>query len=747
VTPNSDNGGVHTNSGIPNRAAYKVAAAIGPAKMEQIWYRTLTLYLTSGSQFTDARDASVQAAIDLYGNGSPEVTAVVNGFSSVGIGGSQLSDTTARIEIDHTYRGDLIVTLGVGDPNSPAWSTVVSNRSGGSADNIYQTVDIAAAVPYLPPGGQNRWFLKVRDEAGYDTGSIKKFTITDHDTTYAASDLPMPVNDYQTSISYIPSTDDTPPTVVSRKPQPGASLVNARGNIEAVFSESILAATVTGSSFSLKESATQQPVAAAVSYNSGARKAVLNPSADLKYSTVYEAQLTTAITDPAGNPLPQTLTWSFTTSPEPKLYYFTWYDMNSSPSMSDWIVMGNPGGRQTNANFDVYVNASRAGSNPITVSPGSTKAATYPGTMGGPVSVAVMEGQSEIVSKRTLYGDSLEEINGLAAERLDSHYYFTWYDTASPGARDWILISNPGASSLQADVYISGRKMNGAPYNIGPGQTLTPEYAQVIGGPVEVVAYQPGNPQAPRDAIVSQRVLWDGDFNEVMGIPAAELSADYLFTWYDMQSAGSRSWILVSNPHANKNLAVEIWIGGARMQDPATGRDYFVIPAGQNVTPTFPGTMNGPVRVRGFDAQSYNPANPGTPNLSFYTTQRSIFTDTFEEVLGYSVDQLSPSYFYSWYDQQSPGSQNWVLVSNPGAEQVKAEVWINGARRSVLTINPGSTITPAFNGLMGGPVEIRGYLASTYNYSYPGAPNADIFSSQRVMWKGHFNELTGAVLD
>src|SRR5665811_2187793 len=91
-----------TNSGIPNKAAYNIATTIGKDKMERIWYRTLTVYLNSGSQFSDARDASVQAATDLYGSGSPEVIAVQNGFAAVGIGAGQTSNQTARIEIDHT---------------------------------------------------------------------------------------------------------------------------------------------------------------------------------------------------------------------------------------------------------------------------------------------------------------------------------------------------------------------------------------------------------------------------------------------------------------------------------------------------------------------------------------------------------------------------------------------------------------------------------------------------------------------
>lgn len=61
-----DNGGVHTNSGIPNKAAYLTIKRIGKDKAEQIYYRTLTQYLSSNSDFEDAKKSLHQAALDLY---------------------------------------------------------------------------------------------------------------------------------------------------------------------------------------------------------------------------------------------------------------------------------------------------------------------------------------------------------------------------------------------------------------------------------------------------------------------------------------------------------------------------------------------------------------------------------------------------------------------------------------------------------------------------------------------------------
>ena len=87
-----DNGGVHINSGILNHAFYlfSVDETMGEVndnvlKTEQIYYRALTTYLTSRSDFRDLRAAIILSAKDLHGPNSAEVTAAANAFASVGI--------------------------------------------------------------------------------------------------------------------------------------------------------------------------------------------------------------------------------------------------------------------------------------------------------------------------------------------------------------------------------------------------------------------------------------------------------------------------------------------------------------------------------------------------------------------------------------------------------------------------------------------------------------------------------------
>jgi len=84
----SDNGGVHINSGIPNRAFYITATELGGFAWERagrIWYVTLKDRLTASSNFQACANLTHQTAGDLFGAGSIEQQAVKKGWLEVGL--------------------------------------------------------------------------------------------------------------------------------------------------------------------------------------------------------------------------------------------------------------------------------------------------------------------------------------------------------------------------------------------------------------------------------------------------------------------------------------------------------------------------------------------------------------------------------------------------------------------------------------------------------------------------------------
>ncbi|CAM4239737.1 M4 family metallopeptidase [Zobellia roscoffensis] len=108
-----DNGGVHRNSGIVNRAYYLIATDLGKEKAEQIYYRALETYLTVSSQFIDLRIAIIQSATDLHGENSQEVEAAKTAFDTVGITEGEATETDNDIP---TVEGDeFILSLDIRD--------------------------------------------------------------------------------------------------------------------------------------------------------------------------------------------------------------------------------------------------------------------------------------------------------------------------------------------------------------------------------------------------------------------------------------------------------------------------------------------------------------------------------------------------------------------------------------------------------------------------------------------------------
>nr|WP_253804154.1 M4 family metallopeptidase [Kitasatospora paracochleata] len=100
---------VHYSSGVANHFAYLLAegsgakviggvsynsptcngstvTGIGRDKLGKIWYRALTVYMTSTTDYAGARTATLKAATDLYGAGSAEYAAVAATWSAVAVG-------------------------------------------------------------------------------------------------------------------------------------------------------------------------------------------------------------------------------------------------------------------------------------------------------------------------------------------------------------------------------------------------------------------------------------------------------------------------------------------------------------------------------------------------------------------------------------------------------------------------------------------------------------------------------------
>jgi Zn-dependent metalloprotease len=88
VRTSEDNGGVHLNSGIPNRAFYEAAIRLGGFAWEKagrIWYSALVNRVRQNSTFRELMSITVQTAGEFFGSGSDEQKAVREAWSEVGL--------------------------------------------------------------------------------------------------------------------------------------------------------------------------------------------------------------------------------------------------------------------------------------------------------------------------------------------------------------------------------------------------------------------------------------------------------------------------------------------------------------------------------------------------------------------------------------------------------------------------------------------------------------------------------------
>ncbi len=185
-------------------------------------------------------------------------------------------------------------------------------------------------------------------------------------------------------------------------------------------------------------------------------------------------------------------------------YLWTWYD-NQSHGFTDWVLIANPSASPVTYQIRIGGRAIAGGSGTIPAYGRVTP--TFPGQMNGPVEVSASA--DVIASQRVTTGPSFEEVPGYAQDALTSDYNWTWYDQAEgPGVSNWVLVANPTQSPVTYHILIAGKEV--ASGTLNPGARATPTFPGKMGGPVEVTS-------TGGSVMASQRVLWNGYFNEVLG--------------------------------------------------------------------------------------------------------------------------------------------------------------------------------------------------------------------------------------
>ncbi len=157
-----------------------------PAQIEALLKSSARAFPATPSQPIGAGIVNAKAAVDAAGGTTPPPAgqtysngtdyaindnATVNSPIAVsGRTGNAPNNASVSVNIVHTYRGDLKVDLVA--PDGSVY--VLSNRAGGSADNLVATYTLNLSSEAL----NGTWNLRVNDNANADTGYINSWSVT-----------------------------------------------------------------------------------------------------------------------------------------------------------------------------------------------------------------------------------------------------------------------------------------------------------------------------------------------------------------------------------------------------------------------------------------------------------------------------------------------------------------------------------------------------------------------------------------
>ncbi len=209
--------------------------------------------------------------------------------------------------------------------NDTGWVALIDGASVAAGDQMSFTftgntgyADVGHTQYVLPSGqvfGFNKSITKMKPGGYYHWAvlGLKTYTLANFEqgtATDVAGDLSAssPTNNFWV-------LNNAPPSVISVEPANTASGISTQPTITVVFSEAMLASSITNTTIHVVSQG-GQTVSGTVHYDDASYTATF-VAASLDYETLYNATITTDVRDIAGNSLAVPYTWAFTTKQAP----------------------------------------------------------------------------------------------------------------------------------------------------------------------------------------------------------------------------------------------------------------------------------------------------------------------------------------------------------------------------------------------------------------------------------------------
>ena len=204
-----------------------------------------------------------------------------------------------------------------------------------------------------------------------------------------------------------------------------------------------------------------------------------------------------------------------------------------------------------------------------------------------------------------------------------------------------------GAYEVEA-IQVTLGSIEKGPYVLGLDGSRREKYQDVNTGPVVITT-------SLTEFIASQRVIYgEVSYSEMMGLPAGQLSKEYLFPYYNNVAMDSQ--LRVSNL-GSVPTTINVYLGSDLL-------DSYELGAGLAVRKSYPNANSGPLRVVSTDAD-------------ILTTIRVLYGGrSYSELMGFPVEALSQEYWYPVYDNVNLSGQ--LRVSNVGDGPTTITVYLAG---------------------------------------------------------------------
>ena len=374
-------------------------------------------------------------------------------------------------------------------------------------------------------------------------------------------------------------------------------------------------------------------------------------------------------------------------------------------------------------NLDVHIGGALI--NHYYIPTGSSIRQDFPGMDSGPVKIVSTTSAKLLAALRAIWKEpgvrtSYSEMMGLPKEQLSTEYWFPWYNNLDTASMDQGLrIGNVNASSTAIQVWVGTAMIDS--FSLNPGASVRVGYP-VDNGPIRVVCTDCSGSEK---IIAALRVIWKEpgprfSYSEMMGLPAEQLSSEYWFPWYNNAVPASMDQgFRIANVSTTETNTVEVRLGNTVLDTLQLGR-------GASVRVAYT-VDNGPIRI-----VCTTCTNTGTDKTT--AALRLIgkdpgFRASYSEMMGLPKEQLSSQYWFPWYNNAVPASmdQGFRIANISTTESNTVEVWVGSSKRATLPLGAGGSTRVGYN-VDNGPIKI---LCTTCT----NTGSDKIIAALRVIWR------------